>query len=163
MYLCWSAALFDPSLSGEKFDGSKNVTHSTILCDISQMESIYLLQDNLKKSRDHVFKGVEEMREHCMVFPTPNGDGHTLWVLGHLAYIEGLVIHSFMLVDANSLADWEEIFGGADTSGDPSHYPPFDQVLAKCRQMRESTLALLDSFTEDDLDRPSANTPKGCW
>lgn len=125
------------------------------------MQSIDLIRDNLKRSMDIVLARVEEMREHCMVFPTPNGGGHTLWVLGHLAYIEGQVIHGFMLAEPNPLAEWEDPFDGADVTGDVNRYPPFDHVLAKCREMRESTVALLDSLSEDDLDKLSGNTPVG--
>ncbi len=101
------------------------------------------------------------MREYCLVFPTPNGGAHTLWVLGHLAYIEGLVINTLMQGKANPLADWEELFDGADISGDVNLYPPFDAVLAKCREMREATSTLLDSFSESDLDQTSATVPEG--
>jgi hypothetical protein len=125
------------------------------------MQSIDLIRDNLRKSRDRVLARVEEMREHCVVFPTRNGGCHTLWVLGHLAYIEALVIRTFMLGEANPLAEWEHTFDGADTSGDVGHFPPFDQVLAKCREVRESTLALLASFSEEDLDKVSARVPAG--
>ncbi|TMQ67328.1 MAG: DinB family protein [Candidatus Eisenbacteria bacterium] len=90
-----------------------------------------------------------------------NGGCHTLWVLGHLAYIEALVIRAFMLGEANPLAEWEQTFDGADTSGDISQFPPFDQVLAKCREVRESTLALLASLSEEDLDKVSARVPVG--
>jgi DinB family protein len=125
------------------------------------VQSIDLIRDNLKKSRDRVLARAEEMREHAVVFPTQNGGCHTLWVLGHLAYIETLVIRSFMLGEANPLADWEEIFDGTDVSGDISRYPPFDEVLSKCREARESTLALLDSLSEGDLDKRSAKAPIG--
>jgi hypothetical protein len=43
------------------------------------MQSIDLIRDNLNKSRDRVLARVEEMREHCVVFPTRNGGCHTLW------------------------------------------------------------------------------------
>lgn len=125
------------------------------------MQSIVLIRDNLTKSRDRVLARVEEMRDHCVVFPTPQGGPHTLWVLGHLAYIEALVVQRFMLGEANPLAAWEEVFDGADVSGDIRLYPPFDQVLAKCREVRESTLALLDSLSEDALDKTSAEVPAG--
>ena len=125
------------------------------------MQSIDLIRDNLKKSRDRVLARVEEMREHCFVFPTPNGGCHTLWVIGHLAYIESLVVRGFMLGEGDPLADWEELFDGADTSGDVDQFPPFDQVLAKCREVRESTIELVDTLSENDLDRASANTPAG--
>ena len=125
------------------------------------MQSIELIRDNLEKSRDRVLVRVEEMREHALVAPTPNGGGHTLWVLGHLAYIEALVIHRLMLGETNPLAAWEEIFDGAEASADPALYPPFDQVLARCRSERESTLARLATLAEEDMDRVSGFVPKG--
>lgn len=125
------------------------------------MQSIDLIRDNLKRSEAIVLARVEEMRDHCVVFPTPRGGCHTLWILGHLAYIEGLVIREFMLGEPNPLAHWQETFDGADTSGDISLFPPFDQVLAECRRTRVATLSLLDSLTEEDLDRASAHVPDG--
>jgi hypothetical protein len=125
------------------------------------MQSIDLIRDNLKRSEDRVLARVEEMREHCVVFPTPNGGCHTLWVLGHLAYIEALVIRTFMMGGENPLANWESVFDGADVSGDIDQYPPFDDVLATCRGARASTLALLDSLSEPDLDTRSARVPAG--
>lgn len=125
------------------------------------MQSIDVIRDNLKKSMDRVLARVDEMRDHCVVFPTPNGGGHTLWVLGHLAYIEALVIRRFMLGEPNPLAEWEDLFDGPDTSGDISLYPPFDRILAKCREMREWTMTFLQSLSEDDLDNSSASVPEG--
>ena len=125
------------------------------------MHSIDLIRDNLTKSRDRVLVRVEDMREHCLVFPTPQGGCHTLWVLGHLAYIETLVIRRFMLGEENPLADWEPAFDSGHVSGDSGLYPPFDQVLATCRDVRASTLAVVDSLSEDDLDRPSGKAPPG--
>jgi hypothetical protein len=46
-------------------------------------------------------------------------------------------------------------------NGEISQYPPFDQVLARCREARASTVALLDSLGEQDLDRMSAKAPEG--
>jgi hypothetical protein len=125
------------------------------------MHSIDLIRDNLNRSRDRVLAHVEEMRDHAVVFPTPNGGPHTLWVLGHLAYIESMVIHGLMLGEENPLAEWEELFDGADTSGDISIYPPFDEVLARCREVRQATLALLDTLSENDLDKPGTLIPRG--
>lgn len=125
------------------------------------MRSIELIRDNLNKSADRVLARVEEMKEHSVVFPTINGGCHTLWVLGHLAYIEALVIRTFMLGEPNPLAAWKEVFDGDAASADATEYPPFDQVLSTCREMRASTMALIDAFSEDDLDRLSANSPKG--
>ncbi|MBK8232838.1 MAG: DinB family protein [Candidatus Eisenbacteria bacterium] len=96
-----------------------------------------------------------------LVFSDPERGGHTLWTLGHLAYIESLIIRSFMLGQANPLAHWEEMFDGPDTSGDPSRFPPFEEVLAMCRKVREETIAILATLSEGDLDLPGARTPAG--
>lgn len=125
------------------------------------MESMDLVRDRLLQSRDRVLARIEEMRDHATVFPTPHGGCHTLWVLGHLAYIEALVIRTFMLGEANPLAAWAEAFDGAEVSGDPGGFPPFDEVLDRCRQVRAATVALAASLSEADLDRPGAQVPKG--
>jgi uncharacterized damage-inducible protein DinB len=125
------------------------------------MNSIDLIRDNLTKSRDRVLARVEEMRDQCLVFPTPSGGGHTLWVLGHLAYVEELVVRSFMLGEANPLAGWEEAFDGRAPVVEEGAYPLFDEVLDTCRGVRESTLEFLDSLSEEDLDRASAYVPEG--
>ena len=104
---------------------------------------------------------VEDMREHCVVFPTPRGGGHTLWVLGHLAFIEAQVVRVFMLGVQHPLEHWRERFDGDDVSGNVSDYPPFDDVLAICRAMRTATVESIDTFTEADLDAPSAQPPTG--
>lgn len=125
------------------------------------MQSIDHIRNNLIRSTEHVLARVEEMREHCVVFPTPHGGGHTLWVLGHLAYIEALVIHEFMLGTVNPLAAWEDPFDGSEVDGDRNLYPPFDLVLAQCRDTRAQTVRLIDSLEESDLDRSSAKGPRG--
>lgn len=125
------------------------------------MQSIDLVRNNLARSRDRVLVRIEEMREHCVVFPTRNGGGPTLWTLGHLAYIETLVIDTFMLGKENPRGHWEETFDGADTSGDIGQFPPFDEDLAKCREVRQETMSLLDALSERDLDKVSARVPGG--
>jgi hypothetical protein len=125
------------------------------------MESIDLIRENLKRSEDVVLARVEDMRDYAVVFPTPRGGCHTLWVLGHLAYIEGLVIRHFMAGEPNPLAHWAELFDGADTSEDIDRFPLFDQVLTECRKARASTVSLLGSLAESDLDKTSAIVPSG--
>lgn len=124
------------------------------------MQSIDLIRENLRRSKEIVLARIEEMRDHGMVPPTPRGGCHTLWVLGHLAFIEGQVIHEFMLGEVNPLADWEAVFDGAEVSYDAERYPSFDEALALCRNARASTIARIDALSEDDLDRPSAKSPK---
>lgn len=125
------------------------------------MQSIDLIRINLHNSRKHVLARIEDMAQHGMVAPTPNGGGHTLWTLGHLAYIEGLVVQQFMLGRAHPLAEWLELFDGDTVSMDSSHYPSFSEVLATCHQMREQSLAILDNLSEADLDNASQHIPQG--
>jgi hypothetical protein len=125
------------------------------------MQSLDFIRGNLIKSADRVLARIEEMRAYAVVFPTPRGGCHTLWVLGHLAYIEALVIRGFMLGGTNPLADWKDLFDGDEPSGDEGDYPPFDRVLATCRETRQATILVLDALSEDDLDRPSADVPHG--
>lgn len=124
------------------------------------MESIELIRGNLRNSQSVALARIEDMREHGMVCATPNGGAHTLWLLGHLAFIEVLVIRRYMLGEENPLAAWEELFDGDEVSADAEQFPSFDDVLELCRGARAATIELLDTLTEDDLDRESANYPE---
>jgi len=125
------------------------------------MDSIDLIRENLERSAELVLVRVEDMRDHCTVAPTPNGGCHTLWVLGHLAFIEGQVIRGFMMGEPNPLADWETTFDGSDVSQDSEDFPPFEEVLRTCRDARRRTLELLGAEAESDLDAESAAAPAG--
>jgi hypothetical protein len=124
------------------------------------MRSLDLIRDNLQKRRDRVLAHIEDMRDHAVVFPTPNGGCHTLWTLGHLACIELLVVRTFMRGEANPLAHWEATFDGADVSGDISTFPSFDDVLATCRDARQSTIVLLDALRGSRRDAVSAGVTR---
>ena len=123
------------------------------------MQSIDLIRYGLRRSEDIVLAKIGDMREHCMVLPTPNGGAHTLWVLGHLAYIEALVIRHFALGEENPLAEWGSVFDGDHILTDARYFPSFDVVLESCRSVRAGTLAVLDSIAEEDLDQPGRNVP----
>jgi uncharacterized damage-inducible protein DinB len=126
------------------------------------MQSIDLIRDNLKKSTNRVLTHVEGMRDSATVYPTAKGGCHAHWLIGHLAYSEQQILQGMMLGGVNPLAQWQDLFGhGTEPNKDASKYPPFDEVLAELRRVRESTTALLDSLSEDDLDKASAMVPEG--
>lgn len=125
------------------------------------MNSIHLIKTNLRHSEEIVLARIEDMRQHALVFPTVNGGSHTLWILGHLAFIEAQVIEQFMRGKENPLAHWEAPFDGDDVSGNADAFPSFDDTLRMCRERRERTLAYLNNCTEDDLDRVSTACPPG--
>lgn len=125
------------------------------------MDSIELIRETLARSTDITLSKVEQMADHGLVPPTPHGGAHTLWLLGHLATIEGQVVQGFGLGRDNPLAHWEPLFDGEEVSTEASDYPPFDEVLARCREARAATRALIDQLTEDDLDRVAPGCPAG--
>ena len=125
------------------------------------MDSIHLIRENLKRSEAIVLSRIEDMREHCMVPPNSRGGCHTLWILGHLAYIEGLVVRRFMLGESNPLSHWKEIYDGDEVSNDIDRFESFDHSLQECRLIRASTVSLLDTFQEHDLDKSSVQSPDG--
>ena len=96
-----------------------------------------------------------------LTFPTGNGGCHPLWVIGHLAFVEGLT-HEMLGGGANPVAHWAEIFG-QDTvpTADAAQYPAFAKVRDKYMQLRNRNLQLLESMTEADLDQPTPWQPKG--
>jgi uncharacterized damage-inducible protein DinB len=125
------------------------------------MDSIDLICENLHRSEQIVLSRIEEMRDHCMVPPSSKGGCHTLWVLGHLAYIESLVVRTFMLGGTNPLASWETMFDRREVSGNPDDFVPFEEALTKCRATRAATNSLLESLNEADLDQASVAAPNG--
>jgi hypothetical protein len=108
-----------------------------------------------------VLSVIDEMSVTPTVFPTPNGGCHPLWVLGHLVVVEGM-IPAILFGDKNPAADWQKYFGqSSEPVADAGVYPPFAEVREKYRRLREQNLALLESLTEEDLDKPTKAPPTG--
>jgi hypothetical protein len=110
---------------------------------------------------------VEGMRHAPLTQPTPQlarGGNHPMWIMGHLAYIEGGV-RGIILGErggANPVAGWAHLFAsGSEPSADASKYPPFDEVLAAYRELRAGTLRLLEEVGEEGLDRAPEAVPPG--
>ena len=108
-----------------------------------------------------VLSVIDEMSGAATTFPTPNGGCHPLWVLGHLTLVEGM-IPAVLFGAKNPAAEWHEYFGeNSETVSDPSAYPPFVKVREKYQQLREQNPKLLESLSEQDLDKPTKAPPKG--
>jgi uncharacterized damage-inducible protein DinB len=94
-------------------------------------------------------------------FPTPNGGCHPLWVLGHLSIVEGM-IPNVLFGEPNPVENWKGHFGENSVAvADPAAYPAFAEVRAKYSELRERNLKLLDSLSDEDLDRATTAPPKG--
>ena len=56
--------------------------------------------------------------------------------------------------DKNPVADWQKYFGeNSELVEDASAYPPFAEVREKYFELRERNLKLLESLSEEDLDK----------
>lgn len=110
---------------------------------------------------------VEGMRNAPLTQPTPHlerGGNHPLWIMGHLAYIEG-GIPRIILGDEgepNPVEYWAELFApGTEPKADALMYPPFDEVVSTFRRLRARTLSLLDEIGEEGLGRVPKAVPPG--
>ena len=120
-----------------------------------------IIQFALTVSNEAVLSIIDEMSDAPTTFPTLNGGCHPLWVLGHLTVIEG-AIPEVLFGETNSLEHWQQYFGtGTEPVADTSKYPPFAEVREKYLQLRERNLKLLESLSEEDLDKPTSTPPKG--
>ena len=79
-----------------------------------------------------------------------------MWVLGNVAWGDGMFLYEWILGEENPLADWSPIFGpGTEPTANAEDYPSFDEVLAKNNEIHSAVLATLGSFSEEDLDKTS--------
>jgi hypothetical protein len=116
---------------------------------------------SLTLAEQSVMRSIETIKDAPLTFPTGNGGCHPLWVLGHLAFVEGMT-HQLLAGGENPVADLGALFGpDTITTSDPSHYPSFQEVSARYADLRLKNLTLLDSFSEADLDKPTPFQPKG--
>jgi hypothetical protein len=103
---------------------------------------------------------IDDMKDQPLTFPTPKGGNHPLWVMGHLAFVEGQVIQQFMLGRPNPVAHWRELFGiGSQVSGEASRYPALAEIQKTFQDLRAETLKVLDTLSDADLDQPSKGAP----
>src|SRR5580704_11990639 len=110
------------------------------------------IQFALTVSNGAVLSVIDEMSGAATTFPTPNGGCHPLWVLGHLTLVEGM-IPAILFGEKNPTAEWQQFFG--------ENSEPVAEVREKYLQLREQNLKLLESLSEEDLDKATKAPPKG--
>jgi len=115
----------------------------------------------LNVSNGAVMNVLEKMSDAATTFPTPNGGCHPLWVLGHLTIVEGMM-PQVLFGGANPVAEWQKYFGeGSEPVDNAGAYPAFADVQSKYLELRQRNLELLDSLSDEDLDKPAMAPPKG--
>jgi uncharacterized damage-inducible protein DinB len=119
------------------------------------MNSVQLVRAGLETSTRLLMMLVDDMKDQPLTFPTPNGGNHPLWVLGHLAWSDGLFLQ-MISGKPNPLADWASMFGaGSEPRASADAYPSFEEARAAFLARRADIGAYLETLTDDDLDRPT--------
>jgi DinB superfamily len=129
------------------------------------MKAIDLIRWALQLTDQGTAALVDAMRDAPLTQPTPGGKGgggnHPMWVIVHLAFIEGGIPH-ILFGEPNPVAHWAPLFAaGTQPKTDPAAYPPFDEVLRAYRDLRARNLKLLDELGEAGLERAPKNVPPG--
>jgi hypothetical protein len=75
------------------------------------------------------------------------------WV--NLTLVEGM-IPAVLFGDKNPVAEWQKYFGESSEPVDnAAAYPSFAEVREKYLELRERNLKVLESLSEEDLDKPT--------
>jgi hypothetical protein len=126
------------------------------------MQTVDLLRFQIQLTKDMTTPLLADMLDAPMEFPTPNGGNHPTWVAGHLTYSESNLIHHVLIGDTNPLIAWKAIFGaGSQPTAAAAHYPPLSDLLAQWDEVRAHTMRVLDTLSDDDLDKASVSPPAG--
>lgn len=116
---------------------------------------------SLNLAEQGVLRSMANIEDAPLTFPTENGGCHPLWVLGHIAFAEGMT-NELLTGRENPAGDWASLFGqDSMVTDDVSKYPSLEEVREKYLQLRKANLQLLDSLSESDLDKATSNPPKG--
>ena len=116
---------------------------------------------SLNLAEDAVLRSLATIDDAPLTFPTEKGGCHPLWVLGHLAFVDGLA-YQILTGKENPAGEWAALFGQDSTAtNNVAHYPPLEDVVARYMQLRRKNLQFLDSLSEIDLDKRTSWQPKG--
>jgi hypothetical protein len=123
------------------------------------MKTVEFIRMGLDMSAGIALQLIEDMEDQPLMFPTPKGGNHPLWVLGHLAWVEGELLQ-VMLGRANPVAHWKPVFGpGTEPTASAADYPSFDEARKAFQDLRAQTMNVLATLTDADLDRSSERCP----
>lgn len=126
------------------------------------MSTIEYIKHALRFSHGMTYALLDDMKSAPLQYPTSNGGNHPLWILGHLTYAEANIVEHLIQGNENPLVAWKGLFGaGSQPSDNAADYPSWDELRAKADEVRQNTMALVESLSDADLDRPSKNFPPG--
>jgi len=126
------------------------------------MKAIDFITMSMTASREMSLLLINDLRDEPVAQPTIAGGNHAIWILGHLAYMESVMIHQMIGgKETCPLGSYKELF---DADGDPStnaaSYPEIDELLSKYEDARTDTIAYIQSCTEESIDHPALGCPE---
>ena len=118
------------------------------------------LKSQLLASRDYSEKLLSAFdTPQAWVHQVHSHANHPLWFAGHMGVSDDFFISLVAPQRVARRPDLVERFGtGSQPVGDPSAYPPVDDVLGYMRERRQTLLDVLDSMSDEELQR---TTPPG--
>ena len=125
------------------------------------MKAIDMVRWALQLTEGHSAKLVADMGDAPLTQPSPGRGNHTLWAMGHITFIEGVLVQ-VVTGETNPVAHWAPLFAAGTTpTTDAGAYPRFDEVVATFRKLRTANLKRLDEIGDAGLDQRPAWTPPG--
>lgn len=125
------------------------------------MRAVDLLHGGLSTSHAWMLGLLKDIESEPLRQPTAAGGNHPMWIIGHLAYIEG-GMKTVLLGEPNPVEGWHSLFAAGSTpSTDPAIYPPFSEVVARFSELRHGTLRMLGAMNDAQLDLRPPNVPPG--
>lgn len=125
------------------------------------MSTLRFIRESMESSRRYTMHLLLDLHDAPLTQPTVNGGNHALWIVGHLAQVEGLAIQGFMLGKPNPMAPYDDLFRmGSIPLTDASAYPDFDDVVRMYDDVRTRTYAMMDSLTDADLAKTAPCCPE---
>lgn len=125
------------------------------------MQTKEAIRFTLNLAEGAVLESAGKMKDAPLTYPTEKGGCHPMWVMGHLAFVEGLG-YSILTGKDNPAGDLQAKFG-QDTkpTQEVAEYPELLDLVERYQAVRRQNLAVLDGTSEAELDLPTAWQPPG--
>jgi len=121
------------------------------------MTTSEFLAEQLDGTRGWTLKLIADLKGGDWMFQPSPGMSHALWLCGHLACSEHLLIHVRCLNRGTLGEDFTRHFpiGAAVKSAKEYDFPSVEAVLATMREVHEKTLAAIRGMSDALLNEPA--------
>jgi hypothetical protein len=125
------------------------------------MPTLTLLRDLLRMTDEALTRITADLLDKPLQRPTARGGNHPLWIVGHIAFVEG-AIRTVITGEPNPVGGWESRFGMGSTPAEGAEgMPSMEDVLARAHALRAENMALLERIGEGGVGAGSGEHPAG--